>query len=210
MGRFDGRGASLLKSDEATGKHEQRQVIVCLLGPADENRAVAVKPRVASLNYPAAGPPVRVQGLEVDLLFAGADVRRKFVFGDQVPGLAVVVGPVQTDARVALAVGWGRGMGMEWGVPLSSLWSFRLAPAWSSPTGTPAPSVSVLPLFSSIGGIGASLLSAQRRLGHGSVSRKEVPVDANHLIIFQQPPAPELTEHARSFPLLEAAVGRAA
>jgi len=38
------------------------------------------------------------------------------------------------------SVGSGRSIGIESSVGFSNLWSLRLAPSWSSPIGTPAPS----------------------------------------------------------------------
>ena len=50
-------------------------MVLVFLGPADEDSPVAVQPRVARLDDPAAGLPVGVALLEVDLLAATADVR---------------------------------------------------------------------------------------------------------------------------------------
>ena len=73
-------------------------MVLILLGPANEDRAVAVQPRVTGLDHPAAGLPVGAHGLEVNLFLAGADVRRQLVLGDQLAGLAVIVGLIQADA----------------------------------------------------------------------------------------------------------------
>jgi hypothetical protein len=73
-------------------------VVLVLLGPADENAAVAVQPGVAGLDDPAACFPLGVVGLEVDLLAARADVRRELVVADQLADLSVVICLVQTDA----------------------------------------------------------------------------------------------------------------
>jgi len=55
-------------------------VVLVLLGPADEDPAVAVQPRVAGLDDPAAGAPVGVALLEVDLLAAGTNMRGEVAF----------------------------------------------------------------------------------------------------------------------------------
>lgn len=73
-------------------------MVLLLLGPADENAAVAVQPGVASLHDPAARPPLGVVRLQVDLLAACADVRRELVGGDGRADFGVVVGLVQADA----------------------------------------------------------------------------------------------------------------
>ena len=65
---------SALEGDQAAGELEEGEVVLVLLGPADEDPAVAVQPRVAGLDDPAAGPPVGVALLEVDLLAAGTNV----------------------------------------------------------------------------------------------------------------------------------------
>ena len=139
-----------------------------------------------------------------DLLFAGTDVWRQLILGDQVAGLAVVAGFIQTDAPRRL----GRRLGsldgdLSQACPLAaggrSGWR-RRGRARSGPRRLrQAPGVS--PLFSSISGVRASLRPPERRLGHGPIASQPGPVDAHHLIIFQQPLAPELMEHARPFPL---------
>ena len=73
-------------------------MVLVLLGPADEDAAVAVQPGVAGLDDPAACFPLGVVGLEVDLLAARADVRRELVVADQLADLSVVICLVQTDA----------------------------------------------------------------------------------------------------------------
>jgi hypothetical protein len=100
-------GARLLERDQAAGEHQQGEVVVVLLGPADEDRAVAVQPRVAGLHHPPSGAPSGGLRLVLDLLAAGSDVRRELVLGDGLARLGVVVGLVQADALRRL----GRGVG---------------------------------------------------------------------------------------------------
>ena len=73
-------------------------MVLVLLGPADEDPAVAVHPGVARLDDPAAGFPLGVVGLQVDLLAACTDVRRELVAAEQLADLGVVVRLVQADA----------------------------------------------------------------------------------------------------------------
>jgi hypothetical protein len=88
----------LLERDEAACELEEGEVVLVFLRPADEDRSVAVEPRVARFDDPAARLPVGVGGLEVDLFAAGADVRRELVVADEVADLGVVVGPVEAEA----------------------------------------------------------------------------------------------------------------
>ena len=62
-------------------------MVLLLLGPADEDAAVAVEPGVAGLGDPAARPPVGVELLQVDLLAASSDVRRQVVVAEQLADL---------------------------------------------------------------------------------------------------------------------------
>ncbi len=50
-------------------------MVLVLLGPANEQAAVAVEPRVTGLDDPAAGAPFGVLPSSLDLLAAAADVR---------------------------------------------------------------------------------------------------------------------------------------
>lgn len=52
---------------------------------------------MGGLDYPPAGAPAGSVGLLLDLLAAGADVRREIVAGDYLAGLLVVVCLVQTN-----------------------------------------------------------------------------------------------------------------
>jgi hypothetical protein len=73
-------------------------VVLLLLGPADEDRAVAVQPGVACLGDPAAGLPVGVAGFEVDFLSTGADVRLKPLLEHERADVGVVIAAVKADA----------------------------------------------------------------------------------------------------------------
>jgi hypothetical protein len=81
-------------------------VILVLLGPSDENPTVAVQPGVAGLDDPAAGFPLGIVGLLLDLLAACADVRRELVITDQLTDGGVVIRLVQTDALRLLRRWW--------------------------------------------------------------------------------------------------------
>jgi hypothetical protein len=80
-------------------------VVLVLLGPADEDPAVAVQPGVTSLDDPAPGAPAGDAELLGDLLATSTDVRRQLVGGDGVADFLVVVCLVQADALRAL---WSR------------------------------------------------------------------------------------------------------
>jgi hypothetical protein len=77
-------------------------VVLVLLGPADEDRPVAVQPGVAGLDDPAPGAPAGSENLLGDLLATGADVRRQLVVGDEVADFGVVIGLVQAEALRSL------------------------------------------------------------------------------------------------------------
>ncbi len=88
----------LLEGDQAAGQLQQREVVLGLLRPADEQGAVAVQPGVGGLHDPAPGAPAGDVELERDLLAAAADVRSKSVAGEQLATLAVVVGCIVAEA----------------------------------------------------------------------------------------------------------------
>ncbi len=69
-------------------------MVLVLLGPADEDPAVAVEPGVGRFNDPAPGAPAGRANLLGDLLAARADMRREVVVIDQVADFGVVVGLV--------------------------------------------------------------------------------------------------------------------
>lgn len=77
-------------------------MVLLLLGPADEDSAVAVHPGMCRLDDPAPGFPAGSAYLLSDLFAACADVRREVVIRDGVAGILVVVGPVQADALRSL------------------------------------------------------------------------------------------------------------
>lgn len=80
-------------------------MVLVLLGPADEDAAVAVQPGVAGLNDPSPGFPVGVVGLEVDLLTASADVRDEALSEPELTDVGVVIAAVQAQPLWPLAGG---------------------------------------------------------------------------------------------------------
>lgn len=82
-------------------------MVLVLLGPADEDAAVAIQPGVSGLDDPAAGAPPGSANLFGKLLPACADVRGELVLGDQVANFGVVICLVQADP-LRLALGWLR------------------------------------------------------------------------------------------------------
>lgn len=74
MGRLKPRGVSSLEGDQSAGELQQGEVVLFLLRPADKQRAVAVEPRMASLNHPTAGPPTGLACLLFDLFTTRTDV----------------------------------------------------------------------------------------------------------------------------------------
>ncbi len=80
-------------------------MVLVLLGPADEDAAIAVQPGVGGLNDPASGAPARRVDLLSDLLAACTDVRAEVILADQLTDLDVVICLVQADALWVL---WGR------------------------------------------------------------------------------------------------------
>ena len=63
-----------LERDQSAGELEQREVVLGFLRPADQERAVAVKPGVAGLNDPTAGAPSRSSAFLLEFVDAAADV----------------------------------------------------------------------------------------------------------------------------------------
>jgi hypothetical protein len=126
-----------LERDQAAGELEEREVVLVVLRPADQDPAVSVEPGVGGLDDPAAGAPAWGADLVGDLFAAGADVRRELVRADEVADVCVVVGPVEAEALGTSGVGVGRSIGIESSVSFRRRWSLRLAPLCSSPTGTP-------------------------------------------------------------------------
>ncbi len=84
VGGFEGRAVGLLESDQAAGELEEREVVLLLLGPADEDAAVAVQPGVRGLDDPAPCTPAGCARLELDLLSPRTDMRRVAVFDSQI------------------------------------------------------------------------------------------------------------------------------
>jgi hypothetical protein len=91
-----------LERDQAAGELEEREVVLVVLRPADQDPAVSVEPGVGGLDDPAAGAPAWGADLVGDLFAAGADVRRELVRADEVADVCVVVGPVEAEALGSL------------------------------------------------------------------------------------------------------------
>ena len=82
-------------------------MVLLLLGPANQDRPVAVEPGVTGLDHPAARSPIGVALLEVDLLTAGADVGREAVVTQEVADPLVVIGLVEAEALGIVFGGFG-------------------------------------------------------------------------------------------------------
>src|SRR5262245_15688596 len=96
-------------------------------------------------------------------------------------------------------------------VARTSFISCRLAPSTTRPIGVPWPSVSRLRLTPDLPrsvGLLPAFFPAQSRLRQRPVHRQPVPVDPAQLIKLLHPSVPELEEHARFRPRLEAIMRR--
>ena len=94
-----------LEGDQTAGELEQGEVILVFLGPADQDGAVAVQPRVSGLDDPPSCPPPGRACFELDLLAARSNVRCEAVLGGELADRHDVVGAVKTKA---LRLGRGR------------------------------------------------------------------------------------------------------
>ena len=86
-----------LEGDQGAAELEQGEVVLVLLAPANEEAAVSVHPGVACFDDPPPGAPAGRVGLELDLLTAGANVRRQPVDSGELAGAVVVVAAVQAQ-----------------------------------------------------------------------------------------------------------------
>ena len=86
-----------LEGDQAAGELEQREVVVILLRPADQQGAVAVEPGVAGFDDPAARSPAGTLELLADLVAAAADVGAQPLLGDPLVHPRVVVAAIQAE-----------------------------------------------------------------------------------------------------------------
>ncbi len=94
--------AGLLPGDQREAELQLCVVVLGLLGPPDQQGAVAVDPGVDALNDPAAGPfPVLAAQL-ADLLATAAHVRRERELTEEFAHELVVVGLVQAHALLVL------------------------------------------------------------------------------------------------------------
>lgn len=73
-------------------------MVLILLGPANEDRPVAVEPGVTCLDDPPVRSPIGVALFEVDLLAASADVWCEFAVLKQVADGGEVIGLVEAEA----------------------------------------------------------------------------------------------------------------
>jgi hypothetical protein len=80
-------------------------VVLWLLGPADEDSAVAVQPGVTRLGDPPPGLEAGVTGFEIDLFSASADVWLEALGEHQFADVGVVVAAVKTQPLWLLAGG---------------------------------------------------------------------------------------------------------
>src|SRR5262245_33316339 len=89
--------------------------------------------------------------------------------------------------------------------------SLRLAPSTATPIGTPLASTNRLRLAPRLPrsvGFRPVFFPPEGCLGHAPVHRQEGPVDPLELVVLQQPGLPQLQEHPRGDPFLEAVVRR--
>ena len=109
--------------------------------------------------------------------------------------------------------GAGLGQARLFNVRPTSFLSCRFAPSTVRPRGTPAPSVSkerLVPLFARSVGFFPHFFPAQRGLRYRAVERLPFPLDSLQRVVLEQPGFPQSAEHAPLYPLLKAAMERAA
>lgn len=82
-------------------------MVLILLGPADEDSAVAVHPGVTGLNDPAPGAPTGCAGLQRELLATATNMRCETVFRRGLTNAVEVVAAIQAQPLRLL----GRGLG---------------------------------------------------------------------------------------------------
>jgi hypothetical protein len=97
LGVSESGGVGFLEGDQAAAELEQREVVLVLFRPADQERPVSVEPGVTGLHDPTAGAPARNVKLELDLLATSADVRRELARSDKVAHDLEVEGAVQAQ-----------------------------------------------------------------------------------------------------------------
>jgi hypothetical protein len=91
-------GVGFLEGDQAAGELEERQMVLGFLRPADQERAVAVEPRVAGLYNPAPGAPPRCGSFELDFVAAAPDVGCVAAPCCEVVDPGIAVAAVETEA----------------------------------------------------------------------------------------------------------------
>jgi hypothetical protein len=87
-----------LECEQSGGELEEGEVVLGLLRPADQERAVAVEPGVACLDDPAAGSPGWIGAFELELVTAPAKVERVPVGRNELADPRVGVAAVETEA----------------------------------------------------------------------------------------------------------------
>jgi len=97
LGGGEGGKASLLEGDQSAGEHQQCEVVLLFLRPADQERSVAVEPGVAGFDDPAACTPAGGAQFERDLFAAAADVRSEALLGRELARAVVVVAAVEAE-----------------------------------------------------------------------------------------------------------------
>jgi hypothetical protein len=83
LGQDEPSGMGFLEGDEPASEHQEGEVVLGLLGPANQQSTVAVEPGVTRFDHPAVRLPVGVTGLKIDLLAAASDVRCEVVVVDE-------------------------------------------------------------------------------------------------------------------------------
>jgi hypothetical protein len=160
-------------------------VVLVFLRAADQDRAVAVEPRKAGLDDPAASPPAGAAGLELDLVTARADVRRESVGAEQLERVGVVVGPVEADA-LRLLLGRGGPLDRErleralQQLVVVALGALVIEPDRDSlPFAEERP---FRPLLALSVGFGPVFGPPKGAIGHCTVGCQPGPVDPDHLL----------------------------
>src|SRR5438552_2760940 len=121
---------------------EHGDIVLRLLGPADENPAEAVHPAMGPLHHPAPRLVPRLLLHRLGFAPLRRDVCREAERPDRLAHLSVGIPLVQ--AQMLLVLGAGRSTGMLASVPSTNFMSGRLAPSTAKPTGMPSPSTNKL------------------------------------------------------------------
>ena len=117
--------------------------------------------------------------------------------------------PASAQRCCLIASGAGRSTTIESRVAARSLESCRLAPATTSDSGMPLPSVSKLrlrPFFSPVRRIATDAPGCQGRFAQRPIDALPLPGDPVHAVVFRKTSLPDPHEEPGLFPLLEAFV----